>query len=138
MTAKEYLSQAWQLKMRIESMTEILEFMKSSAEHITPSLTDMPKAATRNIHRIEDAIVRFMDYEECIQTERDKLTEVTRTITGIGDPTAQAVIVKRYIERKTWLEIAADIYASERHARRVHESALAEIEGFLKSDRECP
>ena len=136
-SAKEYLSQAWQIKMRIENMTEIAAFMRSAAECPLTNLNDMPKPP-RNIHKNEDIIINILEYEERIKSEQKKLDGVMQTIAEINDPTSQAVIVKRYMERKTWTEIAAEIYASERHTRRVHEAVLAEIEQFLKSDRLCP
>jgi DNA-directed RNA polymerase specialized sigma subunit len=132
MTAKEYLSQAWQLKMRIESMTEMLAFLQSAAKYSSPQFSDMPKPPQRNIHKTEDAIIRVMDFEEKIQTERDKLSGVMAIITNIGDATAQAIVVKRYIDRKTWNDIADETYASLRQVHRIHQTVLDEMTAKLK------
>ena len=132
MTAKEYLWQAWEIKQRIESMTGILAFLKSSAGYTTPAFTDMPQSKVRNIHKSEDAIIRAMEYEDRIQTERDKLAGIMDTISRINDPTAQAIVVKRYIDRKAWDEIAGETYISMRQVHRLHRGVLDEITESLK------
>ena len=132
MTAKGYLSQAWSIKLRIESMTEMLEFLRSAAEYIPSQLSDMPHSATRNIHKNEDAIIRYVDFEKRIQAERDKLSDVMAAIENINDPAAQAVIVKRYIERKTWDNIAVETYVSLRQVHRLHQSVLDDLENRIK------
>jgi DNA-directed RNA polymerase specialized sigma subunit len=132
MTAKEYLSQAWRLKTRIENMAEILAFMKSSAEYPAHAFSDMPRPPQRNIYRNEDAIVRAMEYERRIEAERDKLSSAMNTITAIEDATAQAIVVKRYIDRKTWESIAVETYVSLRQVHRLHGQVLAEITAKLQ------
>jgi len=138
LSAREYLSGAWKIKLRIESMTRVLEFLQSAAEYTGPAYSDMPKSAARNIHKNEDAVIRVMEHKERIEAERRKLADVMDTIAGISDPAAQAVVVKHYIDRKTWARTAAEVFVSERQARRLHAAALAEVEQILNPDRECP
>ena len=132
MTAKEYLSQAWKTMMRVESMTEMLAVLKSAAEYPPACAPDMPKSTTRNIHKNEDAIIRVLDLEERIRAERVKLDGIIAVIANISDPTTQAIIVKRYIDRKTWNEIAEEIYISLRQVHRFHQCILDEMDHRLK------
>ena len=132
MNAKEYLSGAWKIKLRIESMTEVLAFLRSAATYTTSQYSDTPGSATRNVHKNEDAIVRLMDFEERVRREQRKLNEVLILIANIADPTEQAVIVKRYVERKTWGDIASEIYVSEKTARNIHATALIGVEKTLE------
>ena len=127
MTAKEYLSQAWKIRLRIESMAEILAFLKSATEYTTPALSDMPKSASINTSKNEDAIIRYMEYDARIQVECDKLRSVLTTIANLSDPVAQAILVKRYIENKTWDVISNETSISIRQAHRLHQYALDEI-----------
>ena len=133
MTAKEYLSGAWQIKLRIENMTEIAEFMRSVAESTSANISHTPKPATRNIHKTEDAIIKLIDFEQRIEVEREKLNEVLSVIDNIKDPIAQKVTVKRYIERKSWNAIASEIFASEKTVRNIHATMLREVEKVIKN-----
>jgi hypothetical protein len=64
MTAKEYLSQIKRIQTRLSAMADQLECLKSSAEYISPQFSDMPRPATRNVHKNEDAILRVIEWQE--------------------------------------------------------------------------
>jgi DNA-directed RNA polymerase specialized sigma subunit len=127
MTAKDYLSQAWSIKIRLDAMVEQLKFLKSAAEHISPRLSDTP-TQSRNIHRAEDAYVRVMEFEERMHEQYVKLNEISEAINSVSDPTAQAILVRRYLGRNTWDEIVCAVHVSRSHVIRLHIAALAEIE----------
>ena len=128
MTAKEYLNQAWSIKIRLEAMSEQLAFLKSAALCITPQYSDMPRPATRNVHKNEDAIIRVMDFEERLRKQYDKLDEINETISGVSDPTAQRILAKRYFKRNTWNGIARQLYLSRSRVFALHNAALDEIQ----------
>ena len=132
MTAKEYLSQAWSIRIRLEAMAEQLEFLKSTAQYIVPQYSDMPKPATPNIHKNEDAIIRVITYKERMEKQFAKLDEINETINSVSNPTSQAILVKRYIGRNTWDEITSAVYVSRSHAFELHNAALAEIEKLIQ------
>jgi DNA-directed RNA polymerase specialized sigma24 family protein len=134
MTAREYLSEAKRIKIRIEAMSEQLAFLRSTAEHIAPQLSDMPKPPI-NIHKGEDAIIRVLAFEERLKIQFTKLDEITATINEVTEPTLQVVLTKRYIGGKTWAEIARETYICERHIRRLHKQALDEVDILLKHVR---
>ena len=128
MTAKEYLSQAWAIKNRLEAMVEQLAFLKSTAMYTTTQFSDMPRPCTQNIRKNEDAIIRVLNYEERIQKQYAKLDEINATINGLSDSTAQAILSKRYLGHNTWDEIASALYISRSRVFELHNAALAEIE----------
>ena len=128
MTAKEFLEQAWKSKLRIESLTSILEMLKSTAEYSSAPISDAPRPATRNVRKTEDAVIKIVELEERIEAERQKRNEVLAVIASIEDEFEQLLISKRYIERKRWSEIAKEIYSSERAVYYAHTKILAEIE----------
>lgn len=132
MTAKEYLLQAKSLKIRIGTMHEQLEYLRSAALYDPPQYSNMPRSSTRNIHKNEDAIIRVMDKEEQIKATQAKLGEVVATIDRIENPVHQAILVKRYISEKLWSEISAEIYISVTRLYELHRDALAEVEAILK------
>jgi hypothetical protein len=101
MTAKEYLIQAKSLKIRVETMREQLEFLRSAAEYSPPNYSDMPKSKTPNVRKNEESIIRLIEKTEQIETAEKMLSEIIATIDSISDPIKQAIIVKRYLFSKT-------------------------------------
>jgi len=133
MTAKEYLLQAKSIITRLEAMAEQLEFLRSAAVYIVPQWSDLPKAATRNVHKNEDAIVRVMEFEDRMKAQYAKLTEINDTVDRLRDPMHRIILVKRYFSGKTWREVACEIHYNERMVRRIYNDALLEIDRLLES-----
>lgn len=133
MTAKEYLSQAWPVKIQLEAMAEQLEFLKSAVEYINPRSSGLPKPS-RNIHRFEDACVKAMDLENRIKERLGKLSEINETINNVSSPVSQAILVKRYLVHNTWDEIASTLCVSRSHVIRLHIEALAEVENLIRNE----
>lgn len=131
MTAKEYLSQAWSIKTRLEVMADQLAFLKSTALYVTSQYSDMPKSGIRNIHKNEDAIVRILDYEEQMRKQYALLDEINETINSVSNATSQAILVKRYLGHNTWDEIVKTIYISRSHVFELHKAALIEIDKLI-------
>jgi DNA-directed RNA polymerase specialized sigma24 family protein len=133
MTAKEYLSQARDITLRLGAMAEQLAFLKSAAMYAAPQFVAAGKCAARNIHANEDAVVRALDYERRMGEEHGKLAEISNTLDRLPDPLQRAVLVKRYISGKTWREVAAEMNYSECTVYRLHIAGLEQVDVFLKS-----
>jgi hypothetical protein len=89
-SAKEYLSQANSLQIRIGTLTEQLEYLRSAAVYSSPQWSDMPRPATRNVHKNEDAYIRVMDKEQQIRIAQNKLLEIVATIDSVNELTLLA------------------------------------------------
>ena len=64
---KEYLSQAFRIDQRIQSKMEQVASLNDLATRATATYSDMPGSETRNLHRMEDAILSIIELEadEC-------------------------------------------------------------------------
>lgn len=82
MNAKEYLSQARWLDMRINSKLAQVDSLHSLATKATSTLSDVPPSGTRNVHRMEDIICKIVTLENEINADIDKLVDLKRDITG--------------------------------------------------------
>jgi hypothetical protein len=131
MTAKQYLSQIRHITLRIGSLTSQLECFRSVAEYSSPQWSDMPKSPNRNIHKNEDAIIRVLEWEDKIKAETDRLAEVNTTISQIENPILQSLLVKRYVENHTWETISRDLIYSLSQTKRLHFTALCEVEKLM-------
>jgi DNA-directed RNA polymerase specialized sigma subunit len=134
MTAKEYLLQAKSLKIRIETMREQLEFLRSAAEYSPPNYSNMPKSKTPNVRKNEESIIRLIEKNEQIETAEKTLSEIIATIDSISDPIKQAVLTKRYLSGKSWAEISAEMFVGTAQIFRHHKEGLEDIEKLIANE----
>ena len=131
MNAKEYLSQARWLDMRINSKLAQVESLHSLATKATSTLSDVPPSGTRNVHRMEDIICKIVTLENEINADIDKLVDLKRDITGcimsVQDMEYQSLLEKRYLCLMTWEQIAAENGCSVRNIHMMHGEALKKV-----------
>jgi DNA-directed RNA polymerase specialized sigma subunit len=131
MTAKNYLSQAYWLDKRIDAKLEQLDSLRSLAMKATSALSDMPRGANANPHRTEDVLAKIADMSTDVEREIDRLVDLKRdignAIESVDDPDARLLLELRYVNFKTWIDIAATTGFCRRHIYRLHDAALNKI-----------
>ena len=134
MNTKEYLSQAYRVDQRINSKIEQVSSLHDLATKATQTLSDMPGSATRNVHRMEDVIIKIIDFENEINAEIDKLVdtklEITRLINSVPNKEEQTLLELRYLCFKTWEQIAVEMGYSVQNVYKLHTRALKNLEIF--------
>ena len=118
MTAKEYLSQAWNIDRRINDKLAHVAQLRDMATNVSTVISDMPRSPSPNNQRMENIIARLTDTEEEINADIDHLVslklEIMNTIWQVEDENAQMVLERRYHSFKSWEDIAADMSVSIR------------------------
>jgi DNA-directed RNA polymerase specialized sigma subunit len=137
MNAKEYLSQALWLDHRINSKLEQLEILRTLAMKVSANLTVEKVSGGNNTKsHIENTIAKIVDLEREINEDIDRLVDIKadiiETINKVDDPFAQIILELRYINGKSWGEVAGEINFDIRTAFRLHGKALKEIEQIRK------
>ena len=131
MTAKEYLGQAYRLDQRINSKLEQVMSLRDLATKATSTLSDVAPSGTRNVHRMEDIIVKIVDLENEINHDMDNLVDLKRemvsVIKAVTDPEYQTLLELRFLCFRTWEQIAVDMNYSIQHIYRLYDKALKEI-----------
>jgi len=131
MTVKEYLGQAYRLDQRINSKLEQVMSLRTLATKATSTLSDTPPSGTRNVHRMEDIIVKIIEMENEINRDIDNLVDLKRemvsVIKAVTDPEYQTILELRYLCFKSWEQIAVDMNYSIQHIYRLRDRALNEI-----------
>ena len=131
MNAKEYLSQARWLDMRINSKLAQVESLHSLATKATSTLSDVPPSGTRNVHRMEDIICKIVTLENEVNADIDRLVDLKRDITAcimtVQDMEYQSLLEKRYLCLMTWEQIAAETGCSVRNIHMMHGEALKKV-----------
>jgi len=132
MTTKAFLSQAYRIDQRINSKLEQVQSLRELAEKATTTLSDTPRPASPNIHRMEDIIAKIMDLENEINGDIDKLVDTKRDIMNaintVENTTYRTLLELRYLCLKTWEEIAAQMNYDCRYLLKVHDRAVRKVD----------
>lgn len=130
--ARTYLEQAYRIDQRINSKIEQVASLHNLATKANSTLTDMPGSPNRNIHKMEDIIVKIVDLENEINQDIDMLvdlkTEIMQVIKKVDDLELQTLLEQRYLNFRTWEQIAVDMGYNVRHLYRMHDQALKKVQ----------
>ncbi len=138
MTAKQYLSQAKRLDMRINTKLEQIESLTDLATNCTSVLSDMPRNSGGGKSRTEDIIVKIDTLQQELKESAEELVdlkcEIIAAVKKVPNVEYQILLEKRYLCFLSWEQISVDMGYSIQYARRVHDRALKEAEkSFFES-----
>lgn|GEM_PF-2006514 len=123
----KYLSQYRYLNAEIDRKIKYMESCKSKIFNVTGTLSDMPRSGNRS-NVIENSIVDINEIEQTINQDIDKLvalrTEIESKIDTIQDLKLREIMKCRYLDCKTWEEIAYKNGFTWRNVYYQHEKAL--------------
>ena len=138
MTAKEYLSQARYLDLRINSKVQQVASLNDLATKATSTLTGMPRNPNHATSTMEEAIAKIIDLQSEINSDIDRLVdlkqEISTTIKAVSNPEYHTLLEKRYLCFLSWEQIAVDMGYSIHHLYKLHSAALNICDGILKQD----
>ena len=142
MTAKEYLQQLDTLRDEIESTNLALEKIFTEAQGIKAIVYDKDKAQVSPGNHSENFMIELAELSEDyarmqmrFKLERDKRVAM---INSLANPIHIRILRKRYIDGKTFEEIAVALHYTYRHVARLHGSALQEFSAKYKDVLLCP
>lgn len=142
MTAKEYLLQLDTLRDEIESTNLALEKIFTEASGIKAITYDKDRVQVSPSNHAENFMVRLAELGDeyarmqmSYKLERDKRIAM---INGLSNPIHVRILRKRYIDGKTFEEIAVALHYTYRHVTRLHGSALQEFSAKYKDVLLCP
>jgi DNA-directed RNA polymerase specialized sigma subunit len=101
-------------------------------------ISGMPHSPTPDRQPIQTAIAKIVDLEQAVNSDIDSLVELKQDILTriamVKNSRHRKLLILRFIERKTWLDIAIDMRYTERHVRRMGNEALESFESIIS----CP
>lgn len=125
--AKRELEAAYHINQNIEEKLDQIAELRTIAEKVTPVLSDMPKGGNTT-SRVEDMAIKIADLEmeifEDINTLIALKRSLYRAINGLTDREAITILEMRYLNHKTWDEIADCVHTSLRNVHNMHGRAL--------------
>lgn len=127
MTAKAWLKRGWQLDREINSLLRTKEETRAWLMSVTASYTGEPVNGTRDPHRYD----RLAELDEKIDRRIDQLVavkqEIVDAIAQVEDSRYRTLLTERYMEFKTWEQIAVDMNYTWRRVMQLHGEALNSI-----------
>lgn len=131
MTAKDYLSQARYLDMRITSKLEQIDSLNELATRCTSTISDMPRNPNQGGSRMADAVIKIIDLEEQLKKDISKLVDLKReigaVINAVDNPDQQTLLEKRYLCMQSWEQIAVDMNYGIDNIFKLHKKALQNV-----------
>ena len=133
---KKYLQQIRLYDSHINTKLEDLHQLKEMVTKITPTLKDDVVSGGGNQDKLGDAIAKIVDLEEEVNRDIDSYVnakqEISNTFEKISDPDQLQVLHKRYVQYKTWEQIACEMNMSYRNVCYIHGKGLQSVNQILK------
>lgn len=135
MTAKEYLEQygeavriAERLQTEYNQEQDLIDSIRSGlGGDGSPHGGSISKAIENKAVKLADKSLGLMDAQLDAIRIRQRVFNVIMAVPGVkGD-----ILYEKYINLKTWDEVAETVGYTKRHARNLHDEALDEVEHFL-------
>jgi len=133
---KKDLQQYLWLRRVIKQLEDRREELETEATRMTVRYSDQPKGAPYDKDRMAELVVEMVELDEKIQAKLAESYELARKIEeAIGSlPEREQYLMRaRYIEGKSWGQIAADMHYSWRQTYNIHSKALRALKGIEQS-----
>lgn len=128
MTAKDWLRRGWQIDQEINSLLRTKQETRDRLTSVTAGYDGESVQGTRDPHRYD----RLAELDEKIDQRIDQLVavkqEIMDAIAQVEDSRYRTLLTERYMEFRTWEQIAVDMNYSWKHIHRIHGEALIELE----------
>ena len=134
MTAKEYLSQYHLLNLRINSLIEERQRTRELAGAVSSPMSGGGGHSSDD--RIGKIIAKLVDLENEINSDIDRLIslrkDIETVIDSVPDETQRQLLIARYINGRTFEQIAVEMHYSWRHTIRIHGDALSAVQNVIE------
>ena len=134
MSAKEYLSQYRNLNTRVNAKCEQLARLRELSTKVSAGQGGGAPGYVSD--RVGNIVAKICDAEREINAMIDRLidlkAEIEHTIAAVPDETLRHLLELRYINGKTFEQIAVDMHYSWRHIIRIHGDALSAVRNVIE------
>ena len=138
MNAKQYLRRIRFLDKTISAKLEQIMVHRSLAAKVTSVLQEGPQFHSGYYEdRLANIVAEIVDLEEQLQKDLEEYINLKRKvimqINSIEDGRLKLVLYHRYLNQKTWEDIACDLNCSTQWVHTLHGQALQEFEKILEA-----
>ena len=139
MTTEEYLNRIQTYEKRIEIKTMELCRLKTMSNNVRKSnLDERVQNNTQSKDSVGDAVAKIIDLEKNVDSVVDdfirKRNEIIKKLDGIKNVQYYQVLSLKYINNKTYKEIAELLGCSIMQINRIRQKAILEFEKMYGND----
>lgn len=128
---KDYLRSYKKTRNRINSLEEQKKQLRIDIQHVRASLGDGLPRSRGETTDLSVYFEQMSEIEEQLNTKRteqaEKQRRITAAINALDDDDECTIMTEKYINGKTWEEVAEDNGYSWRTMHRIHSQALKKI-----------
>lgn len=137
--SKKYLQQIQLYDSHISTKLEELQHLKEMVTRITPTLKDDVVSGGGSQDKLADAVAKIVDLEAEIDQDIDRYVDAKREVSGTLDkltnPDQLQVLHMRYVQHKTWEQIACDMSMTYRNVCYIHGKGLQAVNEIMKGEK---
>lgn len=138
--AKRYLQQIRLYDSCINAKLEERSRLKAMVTKITPTIKQDAVSGGGNQDKMAETVAKLIDLEAEIDRAVGRYVDARNAVVGTVDKVTDArlhkVLSKRYVEFKTWEQIACEMGKSYQWVCKLHGIALQAVEKILKNSEE--
>lgn len=131
---KNYLSQAYYIDKRVNTLQDELTMLESKLERCTASYTSIRGCG--NQPTFEYNLDKVMKYREMLNHEIDNLIEhkrsIKQTIAKLCNDKERLILYKKYINFQTFESIADDLDITPRQVYKIYKKSLENLQEFIE------
>lgn len=128
---KKYLSSARVLSRGIRFKLERIQELRELSESATSTMSATRTSGTSRRSKLENCICAIDELEREIEVDVIRMREdekaIREMIRAVANPNQKQLLELRYINGKTWEEIAEAMVYSWQHVHKIHVQALASV-----------
>ncbi len=136
MTTKEYLNQSYRFDKMIKSKLEEIKRLENVLTYKSISYDDVPKGSN---NKRDDNLCKLVD----LQIELDKYinemfeirNEISKLINRVENHNYKLILTLRYLNFKSFKEIAREMDFSYSHCMTLHKNALKVLDRILNNSK---
>lgn len=136
MTPKEYLQQYREAVRRADAALHHRDELRAMAERITPNYGGIGGSSHTACDALGETVAKLVDAEARVDAEIELLIATERAVGRVIDAVREpyrTLLYERYINGKTWEQIAVCMNYNYRWVLRLHGRALATVKQAIES-----
>ena len=119
------------MRQEIEQLTRAQKEIETRLTNITQVTDGINASGTKDPHKFDALVALDIELDRKIQALDKTRLEIFTTIQRLPDRRYRMLLMGRYYEYLSWLEIAALMHYEPRHLYRLHGAALQAIQPVI-------
>mgnify|MGYP001860809231 CR=1 FL=1 len=136
MTTKQYLGQIERLDRMISNKTIEIQQVENQLYNIKSIMNDCKVQTSGSKDRLGDSVSKLVDLQNELSNLIDsyvaKRQEIIKIIEKVRETNRYDLLFKKYVEQKSFEQIACEMNYSLVHIKRIHKLALDEVNCIIK------